>query len=211
MLRAITLGSAAVAAIALATITGCSSSATGSGSVIAGSKSTAARSSSVAGSPAAAASSSSDASSGSLAPSGSSSSSSSGAASTSGVDVCSLLTAAQASALNNVTYSSATPGSEGGYFQTCTYKNAGSADPVDIQDLTVELATASGCWAQLESADGPGQPISGLGQAAFGYQIGIYVEAGSRCLGISGLTHAELLNNYGPDTAMAKLILAKLG
>jgi hypothetical protein len=54
------------------------------------------------------------------------------------------------------------------------------------------------------------QATFGVGDAAFGAQIGIDVKAGSRCVFIRGLTHAELLANYAPDVAMAQIILAKL-
>ncbi len=127
------------------------------------------------------------------------------------VDACSLLTAAQATALNNVTYSSATSSTPYSGSSTCTYKNSGSADPVDIQDLTVSVLSVPGCWSGLQSAEGPGKAISGIGDAAFGFQIGIDIEVGSRCVTIKGLTHAELMDNYAPDIAMAKIILAKIG
>jgi hypothetical protein len=109
-----------------------------------------------------------------------------------------------------VTYSSATPGHPTSGYDTCAYNNTGSPDPVDIQDLTVSVLSIPGCWAALESAEGPGKPISGVGDTAFGYQIGIDIKLGSRCVTIHGLTHAELLGNYAPDTAMARIILANL-
>jgi hypothetical protein len=96
-------------------------------------------------------------------------------------------------------------------YDTCTYKNTGThASPVDIQDLTVTVISGSGCYSDFEQADGPGVKVSGVGDQAFGYQIGIIVKAGNRCLDVSGLTFAELQNHYGPDTAMAKIIIAKL-
>jgi hypothetical protein len=74
----------------------------------------------------------------------------------------------------------------------------------------VTVLSISGCWTALQSADGPGKPVSGLGDAAFGASIGIDVKTGSRCVTIQGLTEAELQSNYAPDIAMAKIILAKL-
>jgi hypothetical protein len=124
--------------------------------------------------------------------------------------VCSLLTAGQASRLNKVTYSSATASHPTSGYDTCTYKNTGSADPIDIQNLTVSVLSIPGCWTGLQSADGSGKALPGVGDAAFGAQIGIDVKAGSQCISIRGLTHAELLGNYGPDVAMAKIILANL-
>jgi hypothetical protein len=126
------------------------------------------------------------------------------------VNVCSLLSAAQATRLNKVTYSSATPGHATTGYDTCTYKNTGSADPIDIQNLTVSVLSVGGCWSALQSADGPGKAVSGVGDAAFGAEIGMDVKVGSRCVTIQGLTHAELEGNYAPDVAMAKIILAKL-
>jgi hypothetical protein len=127
-----------------------------------------------------------------------------------GVSVCSLLTAAQASKLNKVTYSSATPGHLANGFDTCKYKNNGSPDPINIQDLTVTVVSLPGCWSSLQSADGPGKSLPGLGDAAFGTEIGADIEVGSRCVTLQGLTHAEFQGDYRPDTAMAKIILANL-
>lgn len=127
------------------------------------------------------------------------------------LNVCSLMTSAQASSINSVTYGAATPKHVTTNYDTCTYTNTGThASPVDIQDLTVMVISGSSCYNTLEQADGPGVKVSGIGDEAFGYQIGIIVKAGGRCLDVSGLTFAELKNDYGPDTAMAKIIIAKL-
>ena len=126
------------------------------------------------------------------------------------VDVCGLLTSAQASSINGVTYGATTPQQLAKGYDSCTYKNNGSKNPVDIQDLTVQVISLAGCYTQLQQADGPGTPVSGVGDDAFGYSIGIIVKVGSRCLDVSGLTDAELLNNYAPDVAMAKIIISKL-
>jgi hypothetical protein len=192
-----TIALCALSALALVTLTGCSSSSNGSGGVIAALKTASAPAGGSSTDPAAHTTSAA-------------STSSAQNTSATGVDVCSLLTAAQASSLNNVTYSSATPGSPASYYKTCTYKNTGSSDPVDIQDLTVTVLTAAGCWSALQQADGPGKPVSGVGDSAFGTGIGLDVKTGSTCLTVSGLTHAELLDNYAPDVAMAKIILTKL-
>jgi hypothetical protein len=126
-------------------------------------------------------------------------------------DVCSLLTSAQASAANSVTYSTATPKSIAAGYDTCTYHNTGKhASPVDIQDLTVTVISIPNCWPSLQQADGPGKPVAGVGDAAFGAQIALDVKAGSRCLTVSGLTFAELKGNYAPDVAMAKIIIGNL-
>ena len=73
------------------------------------------------------------------------------------------------------------------------------------------VISLSGCYAELQQADGPGTPVASIGNAAFGYQIGIIVNDGSRCIDVSGLTHAELQNDYAHDTAMAKIIITALG
>jgi hypothetical protein len=128
------------------------------------------------------------------------------------INVCSLMSSAQASAINQVTYGAATPKHASAGYDICTYANTGThADPVDIQQLTVTVISLSGCYAELQQADGPGTPVAGLGHAAFGYQIGIVVNDGSRCIDVSGLTHAELQNDYAHDTAMAKIIMTALG
>lgn len=126
------------------------------------------------------------------------------------LDVCSLMTSAQATSLNAVTYGTATSASPQTGYDTCTYTNKGSSDPIDIQDLTVTVTSIAGCWQALQQSDGPGTSISGLGDAAFGHQIGIDVKLGDRCLQVNGLTHAELQGHYDPDVAMAKIILGGL-
>lgn len=77
--------------------------------------------------------------------------------------------------------------------------------------LTVSVITLSGCYAQLRQTDGPGTAVPGIGDAAFGYHIGLIVNAGGRCIDVSGLTHAELQDDYTHDVAMAKIIITALG
>jgi hypothetical protein len=48
------------------------------------------------------------------------------------------------------------------------------------------------------------------GDDAFGFSIGIDVKVGNRCIEVSGLTEAELQDNYAPDVAMAKIMIAAL-
>jgi hypothetical protein len=127
------------------------------------------------------------------------------------VDVCSLLSPAQASSINNVTYGATKPTHIQSGYDQCAYTNTGKhASPVDIQNLTVQVISLPGCYGQLKSAEGPGQPVAGVGDAAFGYGIGIVVQAGDRCVEVEGLTGAELRGNYAPDAAMAKIIIAGL-
>jgi hypothetical protein len=126
-------------------------------------------------------------------------------------DVCALMSAAQASAINNVTYGATKSQHVTAGYDTCQYANTGKhADPVDIQQLTVDVITVSGCYDQLQSADGPGTNVPGIGDAAFGYEIGLVVKDGNRCIDVSGLTHAEFQNDYSHDVAMTKIILAAL-
>ncbi len=126
-------------------------------------------------------------------------------------DVCALMSAAQASAINDVTYGAGKSHHVTAGYDTCQYANTGThADAVDIQQLSVDLITVSGCYDQLKSADGPGTSVTGIGDAAFGYQIGLVVKDGDRCIDVSGLTHAEFQNDYSHDVAMAKIIMAAL-
>ena len=126
------------------------------------------------------------------------------------INVCSLMTSAQASAINGVTYGAATPQRIGG-IDVCDYKNTGQhVNELDIQDLNVQVISASDCYSQLLDAQGPGTKVSGVGDDAFGYEVGMVVKAGSRCIVISGLTSAEFRDNYAPDAAMAKIIISKL-
>ena len=62
------------------------------------------------------------------------------------IDVCSLMTSAQASAINGVTYGAATPQHFENGLDTCDYKNNGSPDPIDIQDLTTQVISLPGCY-----------------------------------------------------------------
>lgn len=127
-------------------------------------------------------------------------------------NVCSFMSSAQASAINQVTYGAAKSQHVEAGFDTCTYANTGQhANPVDIQALTVQVITLSGCYAQLRKTEGPGTAVAGIGDAAFGYHIGLVVNDGGRCIDISGLTYAELSNDYTHDVTMAKIIIAALG
>jgi hypothetical protein len=126
------------------------------------------------------------------------------------IDVCSLMTSAQASSINGVTYGAATPQHFEAGLDVCDYKNNGSANPIDIQDLTTQVVSLAGCYTQLQESNGPGVKVSGVGDDAFGFEIGIDVKVGSRCIEVSGLTEAEFKDNYAPDVAMAKIIIAAL-
>jgi hypothetical protein len=126
------------------------------------------------------------------------------------VDVCSLLTAAQASSINGVTYGAGTPQHFETGLDVCDYKNNGSANPIDIQDLTTQVVSLPGCYTQLQEANGPGVNVPGVGDDAFGFEIGIDVKLGNRCIEVSGLTDAEFRDNYAPDAAMAKIMIAAL-
>ena len=127
-----------------------------------------------------------------------------------GVNVCSLLSPAQASAINKVTYGPGTFKQVTTGWEQCRYGNEGSADPVDIQPLEVDVIAIADCWDQLKATVGPGTPISGLGDAAIGYSIGLLVRSGSTCVQVQGLTHAELEGDHSRDEAIAKIVLAGL-
>jgi hypothetical protein len=120
------------------------------------------------------------------------------------------MTSAQASAINGVTYGAATPQHFEAGIDTCDYKNNGSSDPIDIQDLTIQVVSLAGCYTQVLEADGPGVKVTGIGDEAFGDEIGMDVKLGNKCIEVSGLTHAEFADNYAPDVAMAKIIIAGL-
>ena len=127
------------------------------------------------------------------------------------MDVCGLMSSAQASAINKVTYGAATAKQVTTGWDQCTYANTGThADPIDIQALEVDVIDMPGCWTQLQTSQGPGKAVSGVGDAAFGYQIGLAIKVGSRCIDIQGLTHAEFSNDYAHDMAIAAIILPKL-
>ena len=120
------------------------------------------------------------------------------------------MTSAQASAINGVTYGAATPQRIAG-IDTCDYKNTGQhVNVIDIQDLNTQVISQSGCYSELLDAEGPGTKVSGVGDDAFGYEVGMVVKVGSRCIVIGGLTSAEFRDNYAPDVAMAKIMIANL-
>src|SRR5450432_992122 len=83
------------------------------------------------------------------------------------IDVCSLMTSAQASAINGVTCGAATPGHLEAGIDTCTYTNTGKhADELDIQDLEIQVISLAGCYSQLQEAEGPGVKVPGVGDDA---------------------------------------------
>lgn len=108
----------------------------------------------------------------------------------SGTDLCSLMTAAKTSDINKVTYS--------------------GTSPKHVAKVEVSVVSVDGCYQQVKDADGPGTTVSGVGDATFGYQIGIMVRDGSTCVEVEGSTHTELRDDYSHDVALAKIILAAL-
>lgn len=127
------------------------------------------------------------------------------------VDVCSFMTSAQASAINHVTYGAAKGQHAQAGYDVCSYDKTGKlADPIDIQGLDVTVIALPNCYPELSKTDGPGKPVPGVGDQAFGYQIGIVVDVKGTCLEISGLTHSEFRGDYTHDIAMAKIIIPKL-
>lgn len=132
------------------------------------------------------------------------------AAPVAGINVCSLLTPAQASAINKVSYGPGTPKQVTAGWEQCEYPNKGSADPVDIQPLHVDVIAIAGCFDQFKASDKPGTAISGVGDEAIGFPIGLLVRTGSTCVQIQGLTDAELKGDHSRDEAIAKIVLAGL-
>ena len=72
------------------------------------------------------------------------------------------------------------------------------------------MISLPGCYTQLQDSNGPGVKVSGVGDDAFGYQIGIDVKVGNTCVEVSGLTSAEFKDNYAANVAMAKIMIANL-
>ncbi|HTR95651.1 MAG TPA: hypothetical protein VMI73_28285 [Trebonia sp.] len=134
----------------------------------------------------------------------------SGAGAVAGINVCALVSPAQASAINKVSYGAGTPKQVTAGWEQCQYPNKGGADPVDIQPLSIDVIAIAGCFDQLKATVGPTTAISGLGDAAIGYAIGLLVRTGSTCVQVQGLTHAELNGDHSRDEAIAKIVLAGL-
>ncbi len=112
-----------------------------------------------------------------------------------------------------MTYGAATPKQITAGWDQCNYANTGKhTDPVDIQALEVDVLSIPNCWAGLQQSDGNGTvaPVSGIGDQAFGYSIGLAIKVGSRCVQVQGLTDNELRGNYSHDVAIAKIILGNL-
>lgn len=124
-------------------------------------------------------------------------------------DLCTVVTASQATGLVHVGYDTTQTENNGDY-HACRYHNTG-ADQGNISDLVVTLTSSPGCWAAASSSDGPGTSVPGVGDAAFGYSLGLHVEHGSSCLDVEGQTLAESDGDWGADTAIARLLLQGLG
>lgn len=111
------------------------------------------------------------------------------------IDVCALLSAAEASAPGGIWYGSATPKHVANGWDQCLYANTGHADPVDIQELKVSVVSIPNCFENLKSvredANGDTTAVPGIGERAFGYRIGLVVQTGSRCVEVQGMTHAD--------------------
>jgi hypothetical protein len=121
------------------------------------------------------------------------------------------MTSAQASSINDVTYGATTPKHIEAGWDQCDYKNTGThANPVDIQDLEVDVLTIPNCWADLHQSDGAGSSVSGIGDEAFGYKIGLAIKVGSRCVQVQGLTYNELKGDYSHDVALARIVVGHL-
>jgi hypothetical protein len=123
------------------------------------------------------------------------------AAPVAGINVCSLLSPAQASAINKVSYGPGALKQVTAGWEQCRYPNKGGVDPVDIQALAVDVIAIADCWDELKTSDGPGTAITGVGDEAIGFQIGLLVRTGSTCVQIEGLTHAELNGDHSRDEA----------
>lgn len=127
------------------------------------------------------------------------------------IDVCSLMTSAQASAINQVTYGPTQGRHWAAGYDACRYVNTGKhVNPIDIQALNVTVIGLPNCYSMMSKDVGPGKPISGVGDQAFGFRIGIVVDIKGTCLKISGLTDAELRGDYTNDIAMANIIIPTL-
>ncbi len=128
------------------------------------------------------------------------------------VDVCSLLTAAQASSQNEVTYGATTPRHVMDGWDECSYQNTAHQDGADIYPLQVAVLSVADCFTQLKSTlgGGSGTSVSGVGDQALGYSIGLLVQSGSNCIEVQGMTHAELSGDYSHDIAMAKIVISAL-
>lgn len=132
------------------------------------------------------------------------------------IDVCSLMTSAQASAINKATYGAAASQHLQTGFDRCNYTNTGKPGAPDvIQDLTVTVISVPNCYERMKSnfklgSGSSGKPLSGVGDEAFGHYNGIVVRVGSSCLDVSGLRHSKADTDYHRDIAIAKLVIGKL-
>jgi hypothetical protein len=120
------------------------------------------------------------------------------------VDVCSLLTAAQASAIIGYTYTTATPSTG-----QCNYATTTARIPMFIFVNTEP-------WAQMSAtltSDASGEPlvtISGVGDNAAGDGTEVGVQSGTWIIDINGGDPDGTGAAYPKSIALAKAIIAKL-
>lgn len=120
------------------------------------------------------------------------------------VDVCSLLTPAQASAIIGHTYTTATPATG-----QCSYATTDAAIPmfiiVSVQSWAEESATLT------EDASGePLVPISGVGDQAAGDAIEVGVQSGQWIIDIHGGDPDGTGAAFPKSIALAKAIIPQL-
>jgi hypothetical protein len=130
-----------------------------------------------------------------------------GAAST--VDVCSMISAARASAIVGVTYSSAT-GSLGG--EVCTYATTDAPIPLSI---SVQPGPGTTGWTEelgIIQEGGGSAPVTltGVGDRAAGGGNEVGVQDGSHIIDILGGDPVAASNAYPKSVELAKAIIAVL-
>ena len=130
-----------------------------------------------------------------------------GAAST--VHVCSLISAAKASAIVGVSYSSATESSGG---SVCTY--ATTAAPIPLSISVQPGSGATGWQAELgiiqEGSGSAPVTLTGVGDRAAGGGTEIGVQDGSYIIDILGGDPVAASNAYPKSVELAKAIIAAL-
>lgn len=120
------------------------------------------------------------------------------------VDVCSLLTPAQASAIVGYTYTTATPSTG-----QCSYATTTAPIPMFI-------IVSTGSWSQesatlqADGSGGPLVPIAGVGDKAAGADVEIGVQSGKWIIDIHGGDPDGTGAAFPKSVALAKAIIAKL-
>ena len=125
------------------------------------------------------------------------------------IDVCSLLSVAQATTLvAKYPYSASTPATIATGQDTCTYTNTG---PLPDMVVIVYQPGSGVSFSVLTDASGATTSVSGVGDKAASGDIELDVQAGNRLIAVQAAGGIGYDGSFAGATAVAKAIIAALG